>query len=98
LKKGATQKKGAPKGQKTAKGKASSAAPKTEGKAGKKAKPARAKDACAPRAESKDGKILELNRTSQRLDPGRKRHSRMKPEHHRSVATPAYFARAKALA
>src|SRR5262249_35244802 len=60
-KKGATQKKGAPKGQKTAKdGKAQPAAPKKDAKASKKpAKPA-AKDASAPRAESKNAKILEL--------------------------------------
>src|SRR5260370_22180056 len=52
-KKGASQKKGAPKGQKTAKG------PKT--KAGKKAaKPARTKEASAPRAESKGAKIIEM--------------------------------------
>jgi hypothetical protein len=54
-KKGATQKKGAPKG-----GKAK-AAPKKEAKAGKKtANPARAKETSKPRAESKGAKILEL--------------------------------------
>lgn len=51
-KKGATQKKGAPKGQKAAEGKA---------KTGKNAaKPAHAKEASTPRAESKGAKILEL--------------------------------------
>ena len=58
-KKGATQKKGAPKGQKAAKGKDPAAAPKKEAKAGK-AKPAHAKEASTPRAESKGAKILEL--------------------------------------
>ena len=52
-KKGATRKKGAPKGQKAAKG--------GKAKAGKKAaKPARAKEAIAPRPESKGAKILAL--------------------------------------
>src|SRR5712691_1101069 len=59
-KKGARLKKGAPKGQKSAKGKAPAAAPKKEAKAGKKAKPAHAKEASTPRAESKGAKILEL--------------------------------------
>ena len=61
-KKGASQKKDAPKGQKAAKGgKAPAAAPKKDAKAGKKAaKPAPAKDASKPRAESKGAKILEL--------------------------------------
>jgi hypothetical protein len=60
LKKGATQKKGAPKGQKAAKGKAK-ASSKKGATAGKKAdKPAQAKDASTPRAESKGAKILEL--------------------------------------
>ena len=61
-KKGASQKKGAPKGQKTAKGaKTKAAAPKKEAKAGKKAaKPARTKEASAPRAESKGAKIIEM--------------------------------------
>ena len=56
------QKKGAPKGQKAAKGgKAQAAAPKKDAKAGKKAaKPAPAKEASKPRAESKGAKILEL--------------------------------------
>ena len=58
-KKGATQKKGAPKGQKVAKGKAP-ASPKKEAKADKKAKPAHAKEAGTPHAESKGAKILEL--------------------------------------
>jgi hypothetical protein len=49
-KKGATPKKGAPKGQRTAKG------------ARKAAKPARAKEATAPRADSKGAKILALIR------------------------------------
>jgi hypothetical protein len=52
-KKGASQKKGAPKGQKTAKG--------AKTKAGKKAaKPARTKEASAPRAESKGAKIIDM--------------------------------------
>jgi hypothetical protein len=52
-KKGASQKKGAPKGQKTAKG--------AKTKAGKKAaKPARTKEARAPRAESKGAKIIDM--------------------------------------
>ena len=61
-KKGASQKKGAPKGQKTAKGaKAKAAAPKKAAKASKKAaKPARAKEASAPRAESKGAKIIDM--------------------------------------
>ena len=60
-KKGATQKKGAPKGQRAAKGAKTKAAPKKEAKAGKKAaKPARAKEANTPRAESKGAKILAL--------------------------------------
>ena len=59
-KKGATQKKVAPKGQKAAKGKAPAAAPKKEAKAGKKAKPAHTKEPSTPRGESKGAKILEL--------------------------------------
>src|SRR6266851_835759 len=60
-KKGATQKKGAPKGQKRAKGgKAKAAPPKKDAKAGRKAKSAPAKGASTPRAESKGAKILEL--------------------------------------
>jgi Protein of unknown function (DUF3489) len=58
-KKGATQKKGVPKGHKSAKGKAK-ATPKKEAKADKKAKPAHAKESSTPRAESKGAKILEL--------------------------------------
>ena len=55
--KGATRKKGAPKGRKTAK----AAAPKKAAKAGKKAaKSSAAKRAGAPRAESKGAKILEM--------------------------------------
>jgi len=57
-KKGVSQKKGAPKGQKPAKGNAK--ASREKAKAGKKAKPAPAKDASTPRAESKGAKILEL--------------------------------------
>ena len=60
-KKGPSQKKGAPKGQKSAKGGKAKAAPKKGAKAGKKAvKPAQAKEASTPRAESKGAKILEL--------------------------------------
>ena len=55
-KKGASPKKGAPKAKKGAKAK-----PKKEAKAGKKKpKPAQAKEASTPRAESKGAKILEL--------------------------------------
>ena len=59
----ASQKKGAPKSQKTAKaGKPKAAAPKKEAKAGKKAaKAARTpKKTTTPRAESKGAKILEM--------------------------------------
>jgi Protein of unknown function (DUF3489) len=61
-KKGASQKKGEPKGQKAAKGgKTKAAAPKKGAKAGKKAaKPAPAKKTSAPRAESKGAKILAM--------------------------------------
>src|ERR1700730_15885569 len=60
-KKGATQKKGAPKGRKTAKdGKPKGAAPKKEAKAGKKAAKSATKQASAPRAESHGAKIPEL--------------------------------------
>jgi hypothetical protein len=60
-KKGATQKKGAPKGRKTAKGgKPKGTAPKKEVKSGKKAAKSATKEASAPRAESKGAKILEL--------------------------------------
>jgi hypothetical protein len=60
LRKGATRKKGAPKGQKTARGaKAKAAASKKQAKASKKAgKPERKPS--APRAESKGAKILEM--------------------------------------
>jgi hypothetical protein len=59
-KKGATQKKGAPKGQKAAKFKAKASA-KKEATAGKVVtKPAHAKEARTPRAESKGAKILEM--------------------------------------
>ena len=60
-KKGATQKKGAPLGQKAAKGGKAKASPKKEAKAGKKAaKPGHAREASTPRAESKGTKILEM--------------------------------------
>ena len=60
-KKAASPQKGAPKGEKTAKGGKAKAAPKKEAKAGKKAaKPAPGKEASTPRAESKGSKILEL--------------------------------------
>jgi len=60
-KKGTTQKKGAPKSQKAAKGGKAKASPKKEAKAKRKgAKPAPAKDASTPRAESKGAKILEM--------------------------------------
>jgi hypothetical protein len=55
--KAANQKKGAPRGQKTAKGAKPRVAPK---KAAKAAKSARTKEAIAPRAASKGGRILEL--------------------------------------
>jgi hypothetical protein len=62
-KKAASQKKSAPKGQKTAMGAKAKAAPKKTAKAGAKgskkaAKPER--KAAAPRAESKGGKILDM--------------------------------------
>ena len=60
-KKGTSEKKGAPKGQKAAKGSNVRPAAKKEAKAGKKtAKPARAKEASTPRAESKGATILDL--------------------------------------
>jgi hypothetical protein len=60
-KKDATKKKGAPKGHKAAKGGKAKPESKKEAKAGKKAgKPAPAKKASTPRAESKGAKILEL--------------------------------------
>jgi len=62
LKKGASQKKAAPKGQKAAKGgKAKAAAPKKEAPAAKRvAKAAHAKKATTPRAAGKGAKILEM--------------------------------------
>ena len=58
---GASQKKGAPKGQKAAKGGNVNAAPKKTAKAAKKAaKPASPKQAKTPCAESKGAKILAL--------------------------------------
>jgi hypothetical protein len=59
-KKGASQKKGAPKSQKRAKGGKGKASRKKDAKAGKKGKPAHAREAGTPRAESKGAKILEL--------------------------------------
>src|SRR5579859_5682209 len=60
-KKGATQKKCAPKGQKAAKGGKAKAPLKKGAKASKKAaKSAQAKEASTPRAESKGAKILEM--------------------------------------
>jgi hypothetical protein len=60
-KKGATQKKDVPKGHKATKGGKAKASPKKEAKAAKKAaKPAHAKEASTPRAESKGAKILAL--------------------------------------
>jgi Protein of unknown function (DUF3489) len=61
--KGATRKKGAPKGRKTARaGKTKAAAPKKAARAGKKTakSTAPAKRASAPRAASKGAKILEM--------------------------------------
>ena len=58
-KKGATQKKDAPKGQKSAKGSKAKVLPKKQAKAGKQAA-APAKEASTPRAESKGAKILEM--------------------------------------
>ena len=59
-KKGTSPKKGAPKGQKAAKGGKAKASPKKEAKAGKKTESAHAKKGSAPRTESKGAKILEL--------------------------------------
>ncbi|MGD0579116.1 MAG: DUF3489 domain-containing protein [Bryobacteraceae bacterium] len=60
-KKGASQNKAAPKGQKNAKGKPPAAKPKREPKAHKNAaKPAQAKRTARPRADSKGSKILAL--------------------------------------
>jgi hypothetical protein len=56
---GSSQKKGVPKGQKSAKGSKAKAAGKKEAKAGKKVATA-GKKASTPRAESKGAKILEL--------------------------------------
>ena len=64
-KKGATQRKSAPKGQKGTKGKAPAAAPKKEAKASRNAKPAHAAEASTLRAESKGAKIMELIGTVQ---------------------------------
>ncbi len=60
-KKGASQKKSAPKARKNAKGGKTKSAPGKEAKTVKKAaKPAPAKEASAPRAESKGAKILDM--------------------------------------
>jgi hypothetical protein len=59
-KKGANQKKGAPKSQKAARGGKAKPSPKKGAKSGKKATPAHAKEVSTPRAESKGAKILEL--------------------------------------
>src|SRR4051812_5669574 len=62
-KKGATQKKSAPKSHKPGKGSKAKPAPKKEAKAGKKAaKPVAAKEGSTPRPESKGAKILALIR------------------------------------
>jgi|ERR1039458_165460 hypothetical protein len=59
--KGASQKKAAPKGQKTAKGKPLAAEPKKESKANKRAaKPVEAKKTATARSDSKGSKILAL--------------------------------------
>jgi hypothetical protein len=60
-KKSASQKKGGPKGRKTANGGKTRAVQKKPAKAGKKvSRPVRAKEANTPRAESKSAKILAL--------------------------------------
>jgi len=60
-KKGASQKKGGPKGRNTANGGKTNAVRKKPAKAGKKAsRPGRTKEANTPRAESKSSKILAL--------------------------------------
>ncbi len=59
-KKGGSQKKGPPRGQKAAKGGKAKAAPKKEAKSKKASKPTRAKEATTPRAASKGAKILEM--------------------------------------
>jgi hypothetical protein len=60
LKKAASQKKGAPKGQKPAKGKAKTSAPKKSSKARKKPAKARREKTATPRSETKGAKILEM--------------------------------------
>jgi Protein of unknown function (DUF3489) len=60
LKKQASQRKGAPKGQKAAKGGKAKATPKKEAKAGKKSAKREAAKATAPRADSKGAKILAM--------------------------------------
>jgi hypothetical protein len=59
-KKGASQKKGAPKGQKPTKGKSKASAPKKRAKGGKKPAKARREKTTIPRSESKGAKILEM--------------------------------------
>ena len=59
-KKQASQKKGAPKGQKAAKGGKAKATPKKEAKAGKKSAKRDAAKATTPRADSKGAKILAM--------------------------------------
>ena len=60
LKKQASQRKGAPKGQKAAKGGKAKAAPKKETKVGRKSVKREAAKATAPRADSKGAKILAM--------------------------------------
>ena len=60
LKKQASQRKGAPKGQKAAKGGKAKAAPKKEAKVGRKSVKREAAKATAPRADSKGAKILAM--------------------------------------
>jgi hypothetical protein len=59
-KKGASQKKGALKGAKLARGKAKAPAPKENAKASKKPAKARRAEPATPRSESKGAKILEM--------------------------------------
>ena len=59
-KKQASQRKGAPKGQKAAKGGKAKAAPKKEAKVGKKSAKREAAKATTPRADSKGAKILAM--------------------------------------
>ena len=59
-KKGASQKKGAPKGRNPAKSKAKASPPKKNAKADKKPAKARRAKATAPRSESKGARILEM--------------------------------------